>query len=151
MPALTAILAEDLKTAMKSRDAAALNVLRALKTALTNAAIEKGGAGAELDDAEALAVVRKQVKQRADSAAGFRAGGREDLAATEEAEAKLLENYLPQALSEAEVAALVEQAVAATGAAGKAQMGAVMKAVTALAAGRADGRTLSAAVARRLA
>ena len=94
--------------------------------------------------------MRKQIKQRADSAEGFRKGGREDLAVNEEAEARILEKYLPQALSEAEVEALVGEAIAETGATGKAHMGAVMKVVTAKAAGRADGRTLSAAVGRRL-
>ena len=135
---------------MKAREQTALAALRALKTALTNAAIEKGGLGTPLDEAEGLACVRKQIKQRADSAEGFRKGGREDLAANEEAEARILEKYLPQALSEAEVEALVAAAIAETGATSKAQMGAVMKAVTAKAAGRADGRTLSAAVGRRL-
>lgn len=150
MSSLVEKVADDIKSAMKARDQAALMPLRALKTALTNAAIEKGGLGTELDESEAMACVRKQIKQRADSAEGFRKGGRDDLAEREEAEARLLERYLPQALTEAEVEALVAQAIAETGATSKAQMGAVMKLAAALAAGRADGRTLSNAVGRRL-
>jgi uncharacterized protein YqeY len=115
-----------------------------------NAAIEKGGAGSALDDAEALAVVRKQVKQREESARTYREGGRPELAEKEEAEIRILSTFLPAALGEAELAALIEAAIAETGATGKAQMGAVMKAASAAAAGRVDGKTLSQAVAARL-
>lgn len=150
MSSLISQVADAIKEAMKARDADALNVLRALKSALMNAAIEKGGAGTELEDSEAVAVVRKQLKQREESARTYREGGREELAAREEAEIVLLQKFLPAGLSAAEIAALVEEAVAETGATGKAQMGPVMKAVTAKAAGRADGKALSQAVAARL-
>ena len=150
MSSLVDQVAEAIKSAMKARDQTALAALRALKTALTNASIEKAGLGTPLDDSESLACVRKQIKQRADSADGFRKGGREDLALQEEAESRILEKYLPQPLTEAEVEAMVDAAIAETGATSKSQMGVVMKAVTALAVGRADGRTLSSAVGRRL-
>lgn len=151
MSTLATQLQEDLKSAMKAKDASRLVVIRALKSALTNATIEKGGLGSELDEAEAIAVVRKQVKQRQDSATQFKAAGRDELAATEEAEIQILEAYLPAPLSAAEIAALVDAAVAETGATGKADMGKVMKLLQERAAGRADGRSLSQEVAKRLA
>jgi uncharacterized protein YqeY len=151
MNSFAAQIQEDLKTAMKARDSERLAVIRALKTALTNAAIEKGGLGTELDDAEAMAVVRKQLKQRQDSASQFKEAGRGELAAKEEAEIAILEAYLPAPLSAEEITALVDAAVAETGAAAKADMGQVMKLVQERAAGRADGRTLSQEVAKRLA
>ena len=141
---------EDIKTAMKAKDSLALNALRALKSALTNAAIEKGGLGTELEEAEVLAVVRKQIKQRNDSVEQFEKAGRAELAATEKAEIEILSRYLPAPLSEAELAEMVEKAIAETGATGKADMGKVMKHVQALAEGRADGKLLSAMVMKRL-
>ncbi len=141
---------EDIKSAMKARETERLSVLRMLKAALKNAAIEKGGAEALLDDAETSAIVRKQVKQRQDSIEGFEKGNRPELAAKEKAEAEILTAYLPKALAESELEALVADAIAEAGATSKAQMGAVMKIVQAKAAGRADGRTLSGMVARIL-
>ena len=151
MSTIAGRLQEDLKTAMKARDAVALNALRALKTAMTNASIEKGGLGTVLDAGEELAVVRRQVKQRQDSIAQFSANGRPELAAVEQAEIAVLEGYLPAALSADELAALVAAAVAETGATGKADMGKVMKAAQEKAAGRADGKALSQAVMKALA
>ena len=142
---------EDLKAAMKAKDTTALNALRALKTALTNAAIEKGGLGTALEENEVLAVVRKQLKQRQDSIEQFEKAGRTELAATEKAEIAVLERYLPAALSADEIAALIDAAVAETGATGKADMGKVMKLVQERAAGRADGKTLSQEILKRLA
>lgn len=150
MPTFTDQVAEQIKDAMKSKDKVRLTVLRALKTALTNAAIEKGGLGAELDEAESLAVVRKQVKQREDSAAQFTQAGRAELAANEEAELAILREFLPAALTDAQIDELVDRAVADTGAAGKAQMGQVMKRVQELAEGRADGKVLAQRVSARL-
>lgn len=147
---ISARLAEDLKAAMKARDATALVALRALKTAMTNAAIEKAGLGAELDQAEAQAVVRRQVKQRRDSIEQFEKAGRTELAAAELAEIGILERYLPAALGTEELAALVAAAIADTGAASKADMGKVMKLVQERAAGRAEGKTLSAEVMKQL-
>ena len=141
----------DLKEAMKAREAERLGVLRMLKAALKNAAIEKGGATAVLDDAEASAVIRKQVKQRQDSIEGFTKGGRPELAAKEQAEMEVLNAYLPKAMSPEDLAALVAEAIAEAGATSKAQMGAVMKIASAKAAGRADGKALSMEVQRQLA
>lgn len=150
MSSLTTRIQDDLKAAMKARDSERLAVIRALKTALTNAAIEKGGLGTELDDAEAMAVVRKQVKQRQDSATQFHDAGRDELAAREESEIAILEAYLPAPLSPEEISQLVDDAISETGATGKADMGKVMKLLQDRAAGRADGRTLSQEVAKRL-
>jgi uncharacterized protein YqeY len=141
---------EDLKTAMKARDTVALNALRALKTAMTNAAIEKGGLGTVLDEPEVLAVIRKQIKQRQDSIEQFEQHGRQELAENEKAEIAVLAKYLPAALTEAEITALVTQAIADTGATGKADMGKVMKRAQELADGRADGKVLSGAVMKHL-
>ena len=143
-------ISEDIKTAMKAKDAGRLTVLRALKTALTNAAIEKGNLNSVLDDSEALAVVRKQLKQREDSASQFESAGRAELAEKERGEITILQAYLPAALDAGELAALVDAAIAETGAATKADMGRVMKLVQERAAGRADGKTLSQEVAKRL-
>ena len=140
----------DLKEAMKAREAERLGVLRMLKAAVKNVAIEKGGPAVPVDDAEVLAVIRKQVKQRNDSIEGFEKGGRPELAAKERAEAGILSAYLPKALSAEELAALVKEAIAEAGATSKAQMGAVMKVATAKASGRVDGKTLSQEVQRML-
>src|SRR3712207_2323279 len=94
----------DMKDAMRAKDAAKLSVLRMLKAAVKNAAIEKGGATAELDDAEATQVIRKQVKQRQDSIESFESGGRPELAAKEKEELAVLNAYLPQAMSAEELA-----------------------------------------------
>jgi uncharacterized protein YqeY len=141
---------QDIKTAMLAREAAKLSVLRMLKTALMNAAIEKGGAGSTLDDSDALAIVRKEVKKRQDSVEAFEKGGRPEMAASEKAEIEILNAYLPRQLSAAEVEALVKAAIAEAGATSKKDMGAVMKLVNAKSAGRADGRTLSAEVQKQL-
>lgn len=144
------VISEDIKTAMKARDAAALIPLRALKSALTNASIEKGGLGTVLDEPEALAVIRKQIKQRLDSIEQFEKAGRDELAANEKAEIEVLSKYLPTALTEEEILAIVDTAVSDTGASSKADMGKVMKRAQELADGRADGKFLSGAVMKRL-
>jgi uncharacterized protein YqeY len=141
---------QDIKAAMLARESAKLGVLRMLKTSLMNAAIEKGGAGSSLDDSDALAIVRKEVKKRQDSVEAFEKGGRPEMAASEKAEIEILNAYLPQQLSPAEVEALVKAAIAEAGATSKKDMGAVMKLVNAKSAGRADGRTLSAEVQKQL-
>ncbi len=140
----------DIKDAMRARETVRLNALRMLKSAMKNAAIEKGGAETMLDDAEASAVIRRQIKQRQDAIEGFEKGGRLELAATERAEIEVLSAYLPAALSSDEVTALAREAIAEAGATAKQQMGAVMKIATAKAAGRVDGKTLSQAVQKLL-
>jgi uncharacterized protein YqeY len=140
----------ELKTAMREKNATKLGVLRMLKAALTNATIEKGGADSKLTDAEAIQVIRKQVKQRQDSIESFEKGGRAELAAKEKDELSILQSYLPQAMSADEISKIVRETIAEVGAGSKAQMGAVVKAVQAKVAGRADGKTLSAEVQRQL-
>ena len=147
---ITEQIDHDLKEAMKARAVDKLSVLRLLKAAIKNAAIEKGGQSGVLDDAEATAVIRKQVKQRQDSIESFEKGGRPELADKERAEITLLQTYLPQSLPPDELARLINDAIAETGATTKAQMGAVMKALQPKVAGRADGKTLSQAVQARL-
>ncbi len=140
----------ELKTAMREKNAMKLGVLRLLKAALMNATIEKSGAQGQLSDADAVQVIRKQVKQRQDSIESFEKGGRAELAAKEKEELSILQSYLPQAMGADEIAKLVREAIAEVGATSKAQMGEVMKAVQAKVAGRADGKTLSAEVQRQL-
>jgi uncharacterized protein len=141
---------QDLKEAMKARQTERLNVIRMLKSSLKLASIEQGGAEARLDDAAALAVVRKELKKRQDSVEQFTKGGRPELAEKEKAEAAVLERYLPQPLTTDELNALVRECITETGATSKAQMGAVMKCAQARAQGRADGKALSAAVSSAL-
>ncbi|MEX1119958.1 MAG: GatB/YqeY domain-containing protein [Terrimicrobiaceae bacterium] len=140
----------DIKDAMRAKDSAKLGVLRILKSALKNAAIEKGGADATLDDGESVAVIRKQIKQRLDSIESFQKAARPELAAAEQAEIRILESYLPAGLSADEISELVKKAIAGAGATSRQQMGAVMKIVSAAAAGRADGKALSQEVQRQL-
>src|SRR3989442_844611 len=140
----------DLKGAMREKNAVKLGVLRMLKAALTNATIEKGSADSKLTDAEAIQVIRKQVKQRQDSIESFEKGGRAELAAKEKEELLVLQSYLPQGMSADEISKVVRETIAEVGASSKAQMGAVMKALQAKVAGRADGKTLSAEVQKQL-
>jgi uncharacterized protein YqeY len=147
---LQAQVDNDIKDAMRAKEAAKLGVLRMLKSALMNAAIEKGGAGTQLDDAEASAVIRKEVKKRQDSIESFEKAGRAELADKEKAEVEVLSTYLPKALSADEVAALVREAIAEAGATSRKEMGAVMKVANAKAAGRVDGKTLNAEVQKQL-
>ena len=139
----------DLKDAMRAREADRVSVLRMLKSALKYAAIQRGG-NEEPADSEVVQVVNKQVKQREDSIAGYEQGGRDDLAAKERAEIEILRAYLPEPLSTEEIEALVRGAIAEAGASSMADMGRVMKAVTASAAGRADGKALSGEVKKQL-
>ena len=138
----------DLKDAMRAKEAGKLAVLRGLKSALKYAAIEK--ADASVDDASAVQVIRKQVKQRQDSIEGFEQGGRPELAAKEKEELEILNAYLPKGLSAEELSGLVRETIAEVGATSKAQMGAVMKALQTKVAGRADGKTLSVEVQKQL-
>jgi uncharacterized protein YqeY len=140
----------DLKDAMRAKEAGKLGVLRMLKSAMKYAAIEKSGAEGQLDDAEAMQVIRKQVKQRQDSIESFESGGRPELATKEKEELAMLSAYLPQQMSGDELAAAVREAIAEAGATSRAQMGVVMKALQTKLAGRADGKTLSQEVQRQL-
>jgi uncharacterized protein YqeY len=140
----------DLKDAMRAKDTTKLGVLRMLKSALKYAAIAKSDAEAELSEAEAAQVIRKQAKQRQDSIESFEKGGRAELAKKEKEELSILNAYLPQAMSADELAKVVRETIGEVGATAKTQMGAVMKALQAKVAGRVDGKTLSQEVSRQL-
>src|SRR5438046_4122147 len=112
---------------MREKNATKLGVLRMLKAAMTNAAIEKSSAQAQLSDADATQVIRKQVKQRQDSIESFEKGGRAELASKEKEELGVLNAYLPQAMSSDELVKVVRETIAEVGATSKTQMSAVMK------------------------
>ena len=143
-------ITQDLTAAMKAQDAARTSTLRMAKAALMNRQIDKHGA---LDDAEAVKVLQTLVKQREDSAEQYAKGGRAELAEKERAEMALLKVYLPAEVTDEEIAAAVEKAVAETGAASPKDMGKVMKAALAVlaASGKAaDGKRVNEAVRKRL-
>jgi uncharacterized protein len=139
---------KELPVAMKAQDALKVSVLRMIKTALKNKQIELGKA---LDDSEAGAVLRTLVKQRRESIEQFRRGGREDLAKKEEAEIKIVQTFLPAAVTDPEIDAAVAAALTETGASSPKDMGKVMKAVMAKFAGRnVDGKRVNEKVRAKL-
>ena len=138
---------QDLKTAMRERDKPRLGALRMLGAALKNGEIE---AGRPLEEQEEQTILRRQLKQREESAEAFRNAGREDQAAAEAAEADVVRVYLPQPLSPEEMEKVVDAAIQETGATGMRDMGRVMGRATQLSEGRAEGRELSALVRERL-
>ena len=148
MSSLTQQITDNIKTAMRERNTVALNVLRALKTAITNASIEKSGS--ELDDGEVSSIIRKQIKQRQDSIEQFKKAGREELAETEQSEITVLETYLPAPLSNEEIETAVEEAIAESGAESRKDTGKVMAILQEKTGGRADGKTLSQEVMKHL-
>ncbi|MGL6071865.1 GatB/YqeY domain-containing protein [Craterilacuibacter sp.] len=139
---------EDMKTAMKARDAARLSAIRLLMAAIKQKEVDER---IELDEAAIVAVVDKMLKQRRDSVTQYEAGGRQDLADQEKAEMAVLADYLPQQLSEAEIVALIELAVEASGASGMQDMGKVMGLLRPQLAGRADMAAVSTLIKARLA
>jgi uncharacterized protein YqeY len=141
-------ITEDMKSAMKAGDKDRLKAVRLILAAIKQVEVDKR---VELDDAAVLAVLDKMVKQRRDSVEQFEKGNREDLAAIERAEIEVLEQYLPEQLSADELAALVDEVIAATGAQSMRDMGKVMGQIKAKAAGRADMGAVSATVKERLA
>ncbi len=143
-------LTADMKTAMKAKDKVALGTIRALKTAIKNAAIQNGSADTVLDDTAIISIIRKQIKQRQDSVEQFINAGREELANTERLEMAVLEKYLPASLSTEEIRTIVAAVVTETGASSRADMGKVMPLVQQRTDGRADGKSLSQAVMQAL-
>lgn len=137
----------DIKQAMKSRDRTRASALRMLSAALKNAELETGE---PIGEEEQQAVLRRQLKQREESAEAYRKAGRADQAEHESAEAEIVRGYLPEPPSEEELGRIVDQAVEETGAEGMKDMGNVMGRAMALAEGRAEGRQLSALVRSRL-
>ncbi len=138
---------QDTKTAMKERDKPRLGALRMLGAALKNGQIE---AGRPLEEQEEQTILRRQLKQREESAEAFRKAGREEQAASEAAEAEVVRAYLPQSLTQEELENVVDRAIQETGASGMRDMGGVMGRATQLSEGRAEGRELSALVKQRL-
>ena len=140
-------ITEDMKSAMKAGEKDRLKVVRLIRAAIKQIEIDTRE---ELDDAAVLAVLTKMVKQRRDSVEQFEKGDREDLAAIERAEIVVINDYLPEQLSPEELAALVDEAIQTTGAAGIRDMGKVMGQIKAKASGRADMGAVSATVKERL-
>jgi hypothetical protein len=137
----------EMRDAMKARDQARVGALRMLMAAVKNAEVELRH---ELSDEEVLGVVTKEAKRRKESIEAFEKGGRDDLVAKESAELAVLEAYLPEQLGEEELARLVDEAIAETGASEQKDMGRVMKALMPKVKGRADGTAVSTLVKSRL-
>ncbi|HET7477290.1 MAG TPA: GatB/YqeY domain-containing protein [Dermatophilaceae bacterium] len=149
MTTLKATLRADLTAAMRERDRVRSSTIRMALTAVTTEEVA-GPTARELTDDEVVKVLMKEAKKRREAAAAYQGAGRTELAAQELAELAVLEGYLPAQLGDAELEALVTQAVQSTGATGMPQLGLVMKAVQPLVAGRADGGRVAAAVRRAL-
>jgi uncharacterized protein YqeY len=147
MGKLTEQIRTDLTSSMKARTADRTSTLRMLQAAIKN---EQISLGHELSDEEAMAVVRKGIKQRQDSVEQYTKGNRPELAAKESAEIEILKSYMPAEMSEAELESGVREVIASTGAQSKKDMGKVMKEATARYKGRAEGKRIQEIVARLL-
>ncbi|SRR5690606_1759934 len=141
-------ITDDMKAAMRAKDSQRLGTIRLLQAAIKQREVDER---IELDDAAIVATLDKLIKQRKDSIAAFEGAGRQDLADQEKAELAVLSAYLPERMSEAEIAEAVRAIVAETGASGPADMGKVMGVVKARLAGKADMGQVSAAVKAALA
>lgn len=140
-------LQEELKTAMKNKAALKLSVIRLVKAAITNLEIARGHA---LNDEEVIEVLAKEAKQRTESIEEYQKAGREDIVQTLRAELAILQQYLPSPLSEAEINQLVREAILATNASGRKDMGKVMAALMPKIKGRADGKLVNQIVTAAL-
>ncbi len=141
-------ITEDMKAAMRAKDSARLAAIRFLQAAIKQREVDERIAA---DDAQVLAIIERLIKQRRDSIAQFEAAGRDDLVAKEQAELALLQGYLPQQMSDAELEAAIDAAIAECGATGTAAIGKVMAVLKPRIAGRADIGQASARVKSRLA
>ncbi|MCE2496555.1 MAG: GatB/YqeY domain-containing protein [Flavobacteriales bacterium] len=142
-------ITQDMKEAMKAKDKVRLESVRAIKSAIMLAETEKGAA-AGMSEGDEIKLLQKLQKQRKDSIAMYKEQGREDLASEEAAQLTVIEGYLPEPLSEEELAAMVDEAIAKTGASGMGDMGKVMGIVNARAAGRAEGKVVADLVKAKL-
>lgn len=142
-------ITQDMKEAMKAKDKVRLESVRAIKSAIMLAETEKGG-GAGMSEDDEIKLLQKLQKQRKDSMATYTEQGRADLAEEEAAQLAVIEGYLPEPLSAEELAAIVDDAIAKTGASGMGDMGKVMGMVNAQAAGRAEGKTVADLVKSKL-
>ncbi len=149
MATLFETLDQDLKTALKAQNADALSTLRLVKAVMINFMIEKKNDA--LNDAEVIDILQKQVKQRRESIESYTKGGRPELAAKENKEIEILEKYLPKALSDAELQALVKEAIQTSQAKTKTELGKVMQALMPKVRGRADGKRVNEVVLQNLA
>lgn len=140
-------LQNDLKAAQRARDKIKVSTLRLLLSEIKNAQIAKNE---DLSEEDLISVVQREVKKRKEAALGFRAGGREQSAQKEETELAILQNYLPEALSNEELTKIVDKAINELGVSSISDMGRVMGAVMGKVAGRADGGTISALVKEKL-
>lgn len=138
-------LRTDLTEAIRSRDEVTSGTIRMVLTAITNEEVS-GKSARELTDAEVITVLSREAKKRREAAEAFETGARPEKAALERAEGEVIAKYLPEQLSDADLAQMIKDAIAETGAVGPAGMGLVMKSLTPKIAGRADGTTISAAV-----
>ena len=141
---------KDYVQAYKAKDAVRLTVLRLLKTAVKNRLVDLCRPGGTLDDAEMLDLIIKEGKQRQDSIEQFTAANRPDLAEKDAAELSILKDYLPEPLSEEELAAAIDAAIAALGVTNMSGMGKVIQSVMGDYKGRVDGKAVSSAVKARL-
>jgi len=147
MPTILERLTEDMKTAMKAGEKARLETIRLI---LSDSKYKKVEKGSDLDDNDLIAICQSMVKKRRESIDQFRKGGREDLAANEQAQIDVIQGYLPAAMSEADLVKIIAEEKAATGAASVKDMGKLMKAVQARVAGRAEGKLLADLVKKAL-
>lgn len=148
--ALEQQISDDLKAAMKARDKDTVSTLRMVIAGIKNLRVESGHSDQVTDD-EVIALISKQAKQRNESIASYRDAGRPELVEAEERELAILQRYLPAQLSEEEIAGLVDEAIAETGASDPGDLGTVMKAVMPKVAGKADGKQVNAVVRDKLA
>jgi len=144
---LRAQITEDMKTAMRAKDTARLGAIRLLQAAIKQREVDER---IELDDTQVIEVIEKMLKQRRDSITQYKAANRQDLVDVEEFEVSVLQGYLPQQLTEAEVSELLDKVVADTGASGMKDMGKVMAAIKPLVTGRADMGKISGLIKTRL-
>jgi uncharacterized protein YqeY len=140
-------LNEDMKQAMRSQDKFKLSVIRMVRSAIKNIEIDQRKS---LDDNEVLDILTREIKQRRDSLQDFEKAGREDLAETVKAEIEVINEYLPQQLTEEEVKVIVQQTIQEVGASSKAEMGKVMSALMPKVKGRADGKLVNQFVQQHL-
>jgi uncharacterized protein YqeY len=141
-------ITEDMKTAMRAKDSARLGAIRLLQAAIKQREVDER---IELSDADVISAIEKMLKQRRDSIAAYESANRTDLADVEKYEVSVLQEYLPQQLTEAEILSILDQVVADTGAAGVKDMGKVMAAIKPLVAGKADMGKISGLIKTRLA
>lgn len=140
-------ITEVLKTSMRAKEMAVVTVIRGLQAAIKQIEVDERK---ELDDAQVLAVIEKQIKQRKESIKAFEGAGRDDLASKEQAEIEVISQFLPEAMTEEALDSLIEQTIAAQGATSMKDMGKVMNSLRPIIAGRADPAQVSSKIKAKL-